>query len=54
MAVVPSIRIVGDGETYVVSAVPVPLTPASVADVEFAPTGKRLNKMLFRPQEISG
>jgi hypothetical protein len=43
-----------DGESYVVSVAPAtPLTPASVADVEFALIGKRLNKMLFRLQEIS-
>jgi hypothetical protein len=54
MAVVSSIPIVVDGESYVVSVAPAtPLTPASVADVEFAPTGQRLNKMLFRLQEIS-
>jgi hypothetical protein len=48
MAIVSSTPI---GESYVVSAAPAPLlTPAGV---EFAPTGKRLNKMLFHLQEIS-
>lgn len=51
MAIVPSIPI---GESYVVSVAPATLlTPASVADVGFAPTGKQLNKTLFRLQEIS-
>ena len=54
MAVVSSIPVVVDGESYVVRVAPAtPLTPASVADVEFAPTGKRLNTMSFRLQEIS-
>ena len=54
MSVVSSIPIVVDGESYAVSVAPaMPLTPASVADVEFAATGKRLSKMPFRLQEIS-
>jgi len=51
MAIVSSIPI---GESYVVSVAPATLlTPASVTEVGFAPTGKQLNKMLSRLQKIS-